>query len=145
MLSTDFAFLGRDPFAEVRRLEVAFDRLFDTTTAWPQRFQGWPPVNLWAGEKSIVATAEMPGVAPEDINVSVEGETLTIRGERRPWQEDGKILLAERPTGVFARTIRLPVRVDPDRVEARYQAGVLVVEMQRPQDDLPKRIDIRTN
>lgn len=142
MLSSDNAHLARDPFAEVRRLEAAFDRLFEragATQPW------WPPVNLWAGETRLVATAELPGLAREDIHVSVEADTLTIRGERRPPDAAGRTVLAERPQGRFERCVRLPVRVDPDRVEARYQDGVLVIEMQRPEDDLPRRIDIRTS
>lgn len=143
MLSMDFARLGRDPFAEVRRLEAAFDRLFDLAGA--DRAQPWPPVNLWAGEKSLVATAELPGVAREDINVSVEEDTLTISGQRRPQAEDGEMILSERPTGPFTRTIRLPFRVDADRVEARFEGGVLAIDMQRPENDLPRRIEIRAS
>ena len=142
MLSPPFATLTRSPFDDVRQLETAFDRLLGA--AGPAASKVWPPVNLWADEQRIVASIDLPGVSRDAIDVSVEGDTLSIRGERPARDDNGTVLLAERPTGRFARTIRLPTRVDPDNVEARYQGGVLVVEMQRPQSDQPRRIAIRT-
>lgn len=137
---------GMDPFAEIRRLQSEINQLFDVAGAMPST-ASYPPMNLWLGDNSVVVTAEVPGLSGDDIDVTVEDDTLTIRGNRtdRQGAEGAVWYRRERPTGAFARTVQLPFRVDPDRVQARVVNGVLAVEMQRPQQDLPRRIEIKSN
>jgi len=132
-----------DPFAEIQRLRSDLDRLFDDVGTAPARGV-YPPVSLWVGETSVVATAELPGLSSEDIDLSIQGGTLTIRGERKPPEvpENATWLRRERGFGTFARTVELPYRVDPERVQARFAEGVLEVEMERPQQDLPRKVKI---
>ena len=103
----------------------------------------FPAVNLWLSEDSVVVTAEIPGLSKDDLELTVQDDTLTIRGTRTaPEAHDGAWHRRERPTGSFARTIDLPFRVDADTVDARMQDGVLAVEMKRPETDKPRRIEI---
>lgn len=139
-LTTSFG--GWDPFAEMRRLQADMNRLFDGTTVTPQRV--YPPVNLWLGDNSVVVTAELPGLSRDDIQLTVQDDTLTIEGERRPAGNDNQLAWhrRERATGRFARTVQLPFRVDADRVKAHFTHGVLEVEMQRPEEDRPRKIAV---
>lgn len=137
---------GWDPFAEIRRLQSEMNQLFDVAGGIPQT-ASYPPINLWLGDASVVVTAEVPGLSSDDIDVTVEDDTLTIRGNRadRFEAEGAAWFRRERPTGTFLRTVQLPFRVDPDRVQARVVNGVLAVEMQRPEQDLPRRIEIKSS
>lgn len=139
-----FAQMGRtdwDPFAEMRRLQAEMNQLFDnTSTLSPARV--YPPVNLWLGDNSVAVTAELPGVSADDVDLTIREDTLTIRGERRPIDEQVGWHRRERPCGTFSRTVGLPFRVDPDQVQARFKNGVLEVELQRPEADRPRKITI---
>lgn len=131
-----------DPFADMRRLQAEMSRLFDDAGASSAR-RAFPPVNVWLGDSAVVVTAEMPGVPQDRIDLTVQDDTLTIRGERPAAADDGAAWhRRERTAGAFARTVALPFRVDPQKVEARFQDGVLAVEMQRPEEDHPRRIAI---
>ena len=134
---------GHDPFAQMRRLQSDINRLFDGSQI-QRATRGYPPVNMWLGENSVVVTAELPGLSHDDIDATIRNDTLTIRGERSAEKEDGQAAWhrRERPAGSFSRTVELPFRVDPDKVQARFANGVLQIEMQRPEADRPRRISI---
>ncbi|TVS15860.1 MAG: Hsp20/alpha crystallin family protein [Gammaproteobacteria bacterium] len=133
-----------DPFSDVRRLHNQIDRLLGRQASTAAG--AFPAVNLWAGPDSIAVTAELPGVAPDDVEVSVREDVLTIRGSRAAatisepvgWHR------RERSHGHFQRLVQLPFRVAPDRVEARVTNGVLAVELHRPEQDKPRRIEIKS-
>ena len=133
------AFGYHDPFALMRQQIREFDRPFATAAA------GFPAVNIWQGADSAAVTAELPGVTPDDLEISVKNNLLTIAGERRApgTDEIAAWLRRERSYGRFSRVVQLPFRVDPDRVEARFTDGVLQVELHRPEEDKPRRIRIR--
>lgn len=147
MLQTVFSPLSStgDPFANMRRMQSAMNRLFDGTRTHGQSAT-YPPVNFWAGEDSIVMTTELPGLTEQDIELTVKDTMLSIRitypepenGEKTIWHR------RERVDGTFLRSIELPFRVNPDKIDARFENGVLMVEMQRPENDKPKRIAIKT-
>lgn len=134
---------GWDPFTEMRRFQAEMNRMLDSVGGFPTA-QSYPPVNVWLGDNSVVVTAELPGLSPEDVDVSTQEDVLTIRGERRYADEAGQAdwHRRERPYGTFSRTIALPFRVDPNQVQARFQNGLLEVEMQRPEKDRPHKIAI---
>lgn len=143
MLLSDLGRIGFDPFLEMRRMQQELNqRLAGLTTAAIEEF---PPVNLWVGENSVAVTAELPGIASEDVDLTVRENTLTIRGERKPEPDDEKFVWhrRERAHGSFSRTLQLPFRVDPDQVEARFADGVLEIELHRPEADRPKKIAIK--
>jgi len=136
-----------DPFAEIRRLQSDMNRLFEDTGFARTTTQDFPTVNLYLSEGSVIVTAELPGLTSGDINLSIAEDTLTIRGENRPAANDNDVswYRRERPVGAFARTVELPFRVDPDRVQAHFTDGILEIEIERPKADLPRRIEVKTN
>ena len=139
-----FGFLGGDPFRELRRLQDEMDRLTGAfAPAGGPAAAGFPAVNVYAGRDGIAVVAELPGVEPGDLEVHAQQDVLTIAGSRRPAAEDTQAYhRRERRGGAFSRTIQLPFRVDPDRVEAQLENGVLRLSLQRPEEDKPRRIAI---
>jgi len=136
--------LGRDPYRSMRRLQDEFGRAFSPYL--PRADQaGFPAINMWQGENSVAVTTELPGLAPEDIEISVKDATLVLSGERKVPESGEKAVwhMRERPFGKFSRAVRLPFRVDPDKVEARFTNGVLQIELQRPEEDRPRRIQVK--
>jgi HSP20 family protein len=142
MLLTQTGRPGWDPFAEVRRMQNEMSRLFDDVEARSTRT--FPPVNYWGDGDRLIVTVEIPGVTPGDLNLTVREDTLTIQGQRPlPVEADSVIWhLRERAYGAFSRTVELPFRVDADKVQARSTNGVLEIELQRPEADRPKKIQI---
>lgn len=146
MLHTRFdPFGARDPFVDMRRIQRDMNRLFEGVGT-TNRNANYPPVNFWTGEDSIVMTAELPGLAEDDIELTVQDTMIFLRGEFKDQESDEEISWhrRERPTGRFSRTIELPFRIDAEKIEARFENGVLTVEMQRPEDEKPKRISIKS-
>ena len=137
---------GADPFRELRRLQDERNRLAGALapTGGLAAAAGFPAVNVYAGRDGIAVIAELPGVEPGDLEVHPHRDTLTIRGTRRPPAEDGQAYhRRERRSGTFTRTLQLPYRVDPGRVEARLEDGVLRLSLGRPEEDKPRRIEIK--
>ncbi len=134
----------RDPFAMMRRLQEEIDRTFTPLLSGVART--FPAVNMYQSDNSLALTAELPGFNPEDIEISVKDDVLTISGERKAPEtpEKGVWHLRERPFGKFVRSVQLPFRVDPDKVEARFHHGILEIELQRPEEDRPRRIEVKT-
>jgi HSP20 family protein len=132
---------GADPFRELRRLQEEMDRLAGAFTPAAASF---PAVNLYAGRDGIAVSAELPGVAKDELEIHAQRDTLTLRGTRRPAAENEQAYhRRERRSGAFTRTIQLPFRVDPERIEARLENGVLQLSLQRPEEDKPRRIEVK--
>jgi HSP20 family protein len=146
MFLTQPSRLGWDPFAEIRRMQTEMGRLFADVEA-RSASQSFPPINIWVGVESLVVTAEIPGVAPANLDITVREDTLTMQGYRAmPVETDGVAWhRRERPYGSFSRTVALPFRVDPDKVQARFTNGVLEVELQRPEAERPRKIEIKAD
>jgi HSP20 family protein len=102
-------------------------------------------MNVWTNEDSAVATAELPGVRTEDIEVSVENNTLTLRGSRQGDElAEGAIYhRRERRCGSFTRSFRLPFNVEGEKVEATFENGVLSIYLPRAEADRPRKIAIK--
>ena len=129
-----------DPFALLRRFGETLDRMPFGTSA-----PAFPPLNLWKNEAAVAIVAQVPGVAPEDIEITAKDDVLTITGQRRPPEmPEGAVWhRRERAFGRFTRIVRLPFAVDPSQVEARFANGVLTIALQRPEDQRPRRIEIK--
>jgi len=136
--------LGRDPYWAMRRFQDEFDRAFGSYRPATEQ-GGFPAINMWQGENSVAVTTELPGLAPEDIEISVKDATLVLSGERKAPDTGEKAVwhMRERPFGRFSRSIRLPFRVNPENVEARFTNGVLQIELHRPEEDRPRRIQVK--
>ena len=133
---------GVDPFRELRRLQEEMQRL-QVAGAFRPTASGFPAVNLYVGRDGIAVLAELPGVAKEEIEIHAHRDTVTLRGTRRPAAEnEAAYHRQERRSGAFTRTIQLPFRVDPEKIEARLENGVLQLSLQRPEEDKPRRIEI---
>lgn len=143
MLVTNNGVVGWDPFAELRRFQTNMNRMFDGYSMADAR-AGFPPVNVYAKEDSLLVTSELPGFNDDSIDLTVREDMLTIAGEvKDEGGDDSKGWhRRERGRGRFSRTIELPFRVDPDRVDARFMDGVLVIELHRPEEDKPRKIAI---
>lgn len=131
-----------DAARELNRVRDEIDHLFSGVSG---RVHEYPPVNVWANEKGGVLTAELPGMSAEDVEISVLGDTVTLKGSRPELKlNEGEALHRnERGTGAFARTLKLPYRVDSEHVEASFQRGVLTVQLPRASSDLPRKISIK--
>ena len=146
MLNTPQSRLGLDPFTEMRRMQDEIRRMFAEIEGQAST-AAFPPVSLWVGSDSVVVTAELPGVGADHLEISATEDSLTIRGRREP-EVDGETIAwhrRERNYGTFSRTIELPFRIDPDKVQARFANGVIEIELQRPEADKPKRITINAH
>lgn len=146
MLSIGLPGAQWDPFAELRQLQLQMNRLLEGSPRAGSE-GAWPPVNMWLGGDSVVVTAEMPGVVVEDIDLTVRENTLVIAGRRQAPTEGEDVAWhrRERPWGEFSRSIRLPLRVDPDKVRARTRNGVLEIEMGRPDAERPRKIEVKAS
>ena len=127
------------PFRDMRLLQEEVDRL--AQRAAPQA--SFPGINVYAHQDAIVITAELPGVKENDLDITIHRDTVTLRGERQDEVEEAKAYhRRERGRGSFVRTFGLPFQVDPDKVEAKLNAGILTLSLERPEHDKPKRIRI---
>jgi HSP20 family protein len=141
MALSEFPRLGSDPFLELRRMQSEMNRVF---SGFSPAFRDFPPINIWLGGNSVVVTSELPGVTQNDVTLHLQDDLLTLEGARRPAEEQGvNWQRRERTYGTFSRAVQLPFRVDPDKVQARFNNGVLEVELERLEADRPKKIEIR--
>jgi HSP20 family protein len=103
-----------------------------------------PPVDVYEDEQNLVLKLEIPGVNEEDLNVSLENNTLTIQGERKFEKEEKEenFHRIERRFGSFTRTFRLPNTVDTEKVEANYDKGILKIMLAKRAEAKPKQIKI---
>ncbi len=105
----------------------------------------FPSIIVSATEDQLVVRAEMPGIDLEQLDVSISGDVLTIRGLRQTGQdmEDGWYHRRERESGGFSRAVHLPAEVDGDKTEASYQAGVLTVRVPLRREARPRQVPIK--
>jgi len=135
------------PLRHLPSLATDFDRLFRSLAGGvPTDRVLRPIVNVWVEESSVKVSAELPGVAAEDVEVEVLGDRLLLKGERRSDHEDGaRVHRAERFFGTFERTIPLPFEVDPEGVEARLENGVLRLDLPRREKEGVRRIPVASS
>jgi HSP20 family protein len=131
-----------DVLRDMRRAQEEMNRLFGGL-----RFalrSEFPAVNLWASTDGVIVTAQVPGVSPDQLDVTVHQDTVTMRGKRETEAFEGEVVWhrQERPHGPFTRTLVLPFRVDADRVSARFERGVLTLQLPRPESDKPRQVKI---
>lgn len=105
-----------------------------------------PALNAWHDATTLTIEAEVPGVRPETIDVSISGDEITIKGElpAPPIESGVTVVRRERAAGTFERTARLPFPVDAARVSASYVNGVLTISLPKPTEAGPRRIPVKT-
>jgi HSP20 family protein len=137
--------IGRDPFQDFRR---EMDRLFDEGfRGFPEAERGGfmlsPKVDVTQKDDGWEITAELPGVAKEDIDLRLDGDMLTISGEKRDERKDEKNRFVERSYGSFTRSFQLPFTPDASKVEADCEQGVLTIKVPKgAEQDRTRKIAI---
>jgi HSP20 family protein len=130
-----------DVAREMRRTQEEMNHLFGGLRLGMR--PEFPPVNIWASPEGALVTAEVPGVSPEQIEVTVHQDTVTLRGKRESdVPADAVEHRRERVEGPFQRSIVLPFRVDADKVSARFDRGVVTLELPRPAADKPRQVKV---
>ena len=132
-----------EPFDDVQRLQKEMNRLF---SGYSQTLSyDFPPINVWMSENDVIVTAELPGIDAGNMDISVVGDSLTLSGIRESdkLKEGESYHRQERSFGRFARTIKLPFQVATDKVDARYERGMLQVTLPRIEAEKPKKIAIK--
>jgi HSP20 family protein len=132
-----------DPF---RELHHEIGRLFITLEPLHsvRRVRAYPPLNVHDAGDRFLMLVQLPGMTPSDIDLTITGETLTIRGERKRAEgvPDDSYRRQERPMGRWARTITLPDRVETGQVGASFSDGILTVSLPKAEDARPRRITV---
>jgi HSP20 family protein len=129
-------------------LRREIDRLFEDASAEGTR-RGWSPsANVREAKDAVLLEMELPGIQPDDVNISIDNDMLTVSGEkreeRREGEEEGRYFLVERRYGSFSRSFSLPPNVDPDKIKASFENGVLTIRIPREALPQPRRIQIET-
>ena len=138
-----------EPFREMASLRRAMDRMWDENFAFPQQWDrqaDWgPALDVIENPDNYVVKASIPGVAPEDVEITLTDNVLTIKGETKQEKEDKQenYHLRERHYGSFMRSINLPVSVDADKVEAVNEHGVLLLTLPKSEAVKPKKIAVK--
>jgi len=137
-----------DPFRETVTLREAMDRLFEDTWVPSRRRVADRerahrlPLDAYVTPDEIVIVANMPGIEPENVEITLEGDTLTIKGERPAPMENVDYVLQERPYGMFQRTLNINIPVDSGRAEAKYENGMLILTVPKAEASKPKTIQV---
>ena len=135
-----------DPYREMASMRRMMDRLFDSAFGdeWDRTNEWSLPLDVVEDENSYIVKASIPGVKPDDLDITYSKGSLTIKGEIKDECEvtKGQYHLRERRSGMFARTISLPDTVKAEDIEAEYQDGVLTLKLPKSEEIKPKRIQI---
>lgn len=137
--------IRHNPLRELDQLLESFDSLWG-----PAAMNGTAhvPLDIFERENELCVRASLPGVNPEDVEIAVEGDLLTLRGESKAeWETtDAKVYRRESRYGRFARSVRLPEGYAIDRAEANFDKGVVVIRVPKLEQPMPeiKRIPLKT-
>ena len=138
------AIIRWDPFREMTSLQGQVDRLVDSM--WSGRQVSWvPAVDVFDEHDAVVLKAELAGMKPGDIQIEVEDNVLTIKGERtfNEKVDDERYYRVERRFGSFRRSLALPQGVKVDETQAAYEDGILEVRVPKAPAEQPKRIEVK--
>ena len=140
-----------EPMSEMVTLRDAMDRLFDEAFTRPWgladggRGSGMPAIDMYQTDDDVVVKAVVPGMKPEEVQISVTGDVLTIKGETKS-ENDTKekaYHIREQRWGSFERSVSLPTAVKSDKAEAAFENGVLTITLPKAEDVKPKMISIK--
>lgn len=134
-----------DSIGQMNQLQQRLNRLFSNMAE--NRQIEFPPINVWASQDKAVVVAEVPGIDPDEIDIQVVNQTLTMKTKREPdtlaggqtWHRK------ERGYGQFSRSLELPYSIDSEKVQASFSQGMLKIELPRAAADLPKKISIQAS
>ena len=142
-------FFNYDPwFRYGKDLDNLFNQMGSILTGVPSRTgrrADFPLTNMWSNADKVVMTLEVPGVNSEDISINAMDDSISIEGKREEQGEKESKLnyhRQERSKGNFKRIFRLPYKIEVDKVEAKYEKGILHLTLPRAEEDKPKRIKV---
>ena len=136
--------LTHDPFQHLRLFEDSVTRMMNE----PRTARPWSPaVDIFETENELVLEADLPNINPDEIDIQVENQTLTIKGNRKFEQksEKGGYHRIERSYGSFVRTFVVPTTVDTQKVDANYSHGVLTVTLVKKETAKPRQVKVGVN
>lgn len=140
-----------DPYGEMVTLRQAMDRLFEDSFVSPLTLRSYngeavpPALDVHQNADEIVVTAALPGLKAEDVDITITGQTLSIRGEFKADEEitRDQYLYRERRFGTFHRQLQLPVRVQGDAATATFEDGVLRLSIPKSEEVKPRQIQVK--
>lgn len=137
-----------NPFADFDQVRREMLRLADSLAGEAYSGAGagvFPPVNVTQDDDQFYVRAELPGIKPDELSISVHRNRLTLSGKREIPGERGNVSYhrKERPEGSYSRTVALPLEINADRVEARYSDGILTVTLPKAEAAKPRQIAVK--
>ncbi len=136
-----------EPMREVMTLREAMDHLFDDAFTRPVGMAGssLPAIDLYQTSDAVVIKAALPGFKPDDVQISVTSDVLTLRGEFKQENEQNDTVyhLRERRHASFERSLTLPTSVQTDKARADFENGVLTIQLPKSEEVKPKSISIK--
>jgi HSP20 family protein len=139
-----------EPFRDMRRMHDMLDRMMDRSFLdWPlygrEETEGFLPLDVYQTDENVIVKATVPGIKAEDIQISITGDTLTIRGEANEEKEEegAEYYLRERRSSKFARSITLPTSINADSAKAEFEDGVLLLTLPKIEEVKPKTITVK--
>ncbi len=139
-----------EPAREMMSLREAMDRLFDDAFTRPLGISGnnWsvPAVDMYQTDDEVVVKAALPGIKPDEVQINVTGEMLTIKGETSQKEEvkEKAYHLREQRWGAFERSVALPTAVIADKAKAEFENGILTITLPKAEEVKPKTITIKS-
>ena len=140
-----------DPFRDLITLREAMDRLFEESFIRPRI--GWPAplgvgalaVDMYETNQDVVIKSSVPGVKPEDLDITITGDTLTIKGETKTEEkvEKANYIRQERRYGAFCRSLTLPTTIVAEKAKAEFENGVLTLTLPKAEEVKPKSIKVK--
>ncbi len=139
-----------NPWRDMRSLREAMDELLEESFVRPSQRQmerperRWRlPLDVYTTPEEIVIVASLPGLTPDEVDVTIDGDRLTIRGDLRPPLENVDYLFQERAYGPFSRTLTLNVPVNTDEADALFENGILRLTLPKAEETRPKSIAVK--
>lgn len=125
------------------------DRLFEQAYGDSGGGAWTPSVNVREANDAVLLEMELPGISPEDVDISIDNDMLTVSGEkneeRREGEEEGRYFLVERRYGSFSRSFSLPANIDPEQIRADFDKGLLTIRIPREALPQPRRVQINSS
>jgi HSP20 family protein len=133
------------PWQELHRIQSDLGNLFQGASGRERASDEYPRINVLSGENELKLQAQLPGLAPEDIEINVVGDTVTLKGARSDVAgESDEVHRRERRTGKFVRSFQLPFEIEAGEVVARFKNGVLTIDLPRAHAQRPRSIAVQT-
>ena len=137
-------------FDELESIQQDMNRLLagDEASRFARRARAaYPPLNVWSSAEGLAIDAEMPGADPQDVEISVVGDELSLHGKVNAQEPPAgeTILRRERPAGEFQRTLQMPFRANAGAVKATFKNGILRISIPRSEEEKPRKIAIEAN